>query len=166
MTSASVAAAGIIGWVGLVVPHLARSLVGPDFATAAARSAMLLGARIFARDRHAGANQRHDRGAARHADRGHRHAVLHLAARRRRRKAGRDMQRRQRVSPSAIPTAIIGRHEHRARRRRSVACSAPTAAARRRCSKTVLGLLAAARRRESRSTVGRWRALAYESARG
>jgi len=31
-TSASVATAGIIGWVGLVVPHLARSLVGPDFA--------------------------------------------------------------------------------------------------------------------------------------
>jgi iron complex transport system permease protein len=30
-TSASVATAGIIGWVGLVVPHLARSLVGPDF---------------------------------------------------------------------------------------------------------------------------------------
>src|SRR6266446_5094134 len=29
VTSASVAAAGIIGWVGLVVPHLARSLVDP-----------------------------------------------------------------------------------------------------------------------------------------
>jgi iron complex transport system permease protein len=31
VTSASVAAAGVIGWVGLVVPHLARALVGPDF---------------------------------------------------------------------------------------------------------------------------------------
>src|SRR6516165_6496815 len=31
VTSASVATAGIIGWVGLVVPHMARSLVGPDF---------------------------------------------------------------------------------------------------------------------------------------
>ncbi|HEY6259444.1 MAG TPA: iron ABC transporter permease [Xanthobacteraceae bacterium] len=30
-TSASVATSGIIGWVGLVVPHLARALVGPDF---------------------------------------------------------------------------------------------------------------------------------------
>src|SRR5215510_928067 len=30
VTSASVATAGIIGWVGLVVPHMARSLVGPD----------------------------------------------------------------------------------------------------------------------------------------
>jgi iron complex transport system permease protein len=31
VTSASVATAGIIGWVGLVVPHIARSLVGADF---------------------------------------------------------------------------------------------------------------------------------------
>ena len=31
VTSASVATAGIVGWVGLVVPHLARALVGPDF---------------------------------------------------------------------------------------------------------------------------------------
>jgi len=31
MTAASVAIAGIIGWVGLLVPHAARLLVGPDF---------------------------------------------------------------------------------------------------------------------------------------
>ena len=31
VTAASVAAAGVIGWVGLIVPHLARFLVGPDF---------------------------------------------------------------------------------------------------------------------------------------
>lgn len=31
-TSAAVASAGIIGWVGLVVPHLARRMVGPGFA--------------------------------------------------------------------------------------------------------------------------------------
>ncbi len=31
MTSAAVAASGIIGWVGLVVPHLARLTVGPSF---------------------------------------------------------------------------------------------------------------------------------------
>jgi iron complex transport system permease protein len=30
ITAASVANSGIIGWVGLVVPHLARALVGPD----------------------------------------------------------------------------------------------------------------------------------------
>jgi len=32
VTSASVAVAGVIGWIGLVVPHLSRALVGPDFA--------------------------------------------------------------------------------------------------------------------------------------
>lgn len=42
-TSASVATAGIIGWVGLVVPHLARSLVGPDFARLLPASAILGG---------------------------------------------------------------------------------------------------------------------------
>jgi iron complex transport system permease protein len=31
MTSAAVAASGIIGWIGLVVPHLARLVVGPAF---------------------------------------------------------------------------------------------------------------------------------------
>jgi len=31
MTSAAVAASGIIGWVGLVVPHLARLLIGAAF---------------------------------------------------------------------------------------------------------------------------------------
>jgi len=30
-TSASVAISGIIGWVGLVVPHMARLVVGPEF---------------------------------------------------------------------------------------------------------------------------------------
>jgi len=32
VTSASVATAGIIGWVGLVLPHVASTLAGPDFA--------------------------------------------------------------------------------------------------------------------------------------
>jgi iron complex transport system permease protein len=43
VTSASVATAGIIGWVGLVVPHLARSLVGPDFARLLPATAILGG---------------------------------------------------------------------------------------------------------------------------
>jgi iron complex transport system permease protein len=42
-TAASVAAAGIIGWVGLVVPHLARFLVGPDFGKLIPASALLGG---------------------------------------------------------------------------------------------------------------------------
>lgn len=41
VTSSSVAAAGVIGWVGLVVPHIARFLVGPDFARLLPVSAML-----------------------------------------------------------------------------------------------------------------------------
>jgi iron complex transport system permease protein len=32
MTSAAVAVSGVIGWVGLLVPHLARLIVGPAFA--------------------------------------------------------------------------------------------------------------------------------------
>jgi iron complex transport system permease protein len=43
VTSASVATAGIIGWVGLVVPHIARTLVGPDFARLVPASALLGG---------------------------------------------------------------------------------------------------------------------------
>jgi iron complex transport system permease protein len=43
MTAATVATCGVIGWVGLVVPHLARSLVGPDFSRLAP-VALLLGA--------------------------------------------------------------------------------------------------------------------------
>jgi iron complex transport system permease protein len=31
MTAAAVSISGIVGWVGLLVPHLARLAVGPDF---------------------------------------------------------------------------------------------------------------------------------------
>lgn len=31
VTSASVAVAGIVGWIGLVIPHLARAVVGPNY---------------------------------------------------------------------------------------------------------------------------------------
>jgi iron complex transport system permease protein len=43
VTSASVATSGVIGWVGLVVPHLARALVGPDFPKLLPTSALLGG---------------------------------------------------------------------------------------------------------------------------
>ena len=43
MTSASVATAGIIGWIGLIVPHIARTLVGPDFARLIPAAALLGG---------------------------------------------------------------------------------------------------------------------------
>jgi iron complex transport system permease protein len=41
MTAASVSAAGMVGWVGLVVPHAARMLVGPDARRALPASALL-----------------------------------------------------------------------------------------------------------------------------
>ena len=43
MTSAAVAISGVIGWIGLVIPHFARLLVGPDFRRLLPAS-MLLGA--------------------------------------------------------------------------------------------------------------------------
>jgi iron complex transport system permease protein len=50
VTSASVAAAGIIGWIGLVVPHIARTLVGPDFARLVPTAALLGGGFLLAID--------------------------------------------------------------------------------------------------------------------
>lgn len=43
VTAASVSIAGVIGWIGLVIPHIARLLVGPDFRRLLPAS-MLLGA--------------------------------------------------------------------------------------------------------------------------
>lgn len=41
MTAASVSAAGMVGWVGLVIPHVARMLVGSDARRALPASALL-----------------------------------------------------------------------------------------------------------------------------
>jgi len=41
ITAASVAISGIIGWVGLVIPHFARALVGPDHRLLLPASALL-----------------------------------------------------------------------------------------------------------------------------
>ncbi|MCH3964789.1 MAG: iron ABC transporter permease [Clostridium sp.] len=42
ITAASVSIGGIIGWVGLIIPHLARMIVGPNYKTALPAS-MLIG---------------------------------------------------------------------------------------------------------------------------
>jgi iron complex transport system permease protein len=47
VTSASVATSGVIGWVGLVVPHLARALVGPDFPRLLPTAALLGGGYVL-----------------------------------------------------------------------------------------------------------------------
>jgi iron complex transport system permease protein len=54
MTAAAVSISGVIGWIGLLVPHLARFLVGPDFSRLLPASLLLgagylLGVDTFAR---------------------------------------------------------------------------------------------------------------------
>jgi iron complex transport system permease protein len=43
MTASAVSISGMIGWIGLVIPHLARMLVGPSF-TILLPASVLLGA--------------------------------------------------------------------------------------------------------------------------
>ncbi|WP_341644427.1 FecCD family ABC transporter permease [Thauera sp. SDU_THAU2] len=50
MTAAAVSIAGIIGWIGLVVPHAARLLVGPEFSRLLPATALLGGAFLVAAD--------------------------------------------------------------------------------------------------------------------
>jgi iron complex transport system permease protein len=54
MTAAVVSISGIIGWVGLLIPHFARLMVGPDFTrlfpvTALLGAAFMLGVDTAAR---------------------------------------------------------------------------------------------------------------------
>jgi iron complex transport system permease protein len=50
MTAAAVSISGIIGWIGLLVPHVARTLVGPDFARLLPATLMLGGGYLVAID--------------------------------------------------------------------------------------------------------------------
>ena len=50
MTSAAVAISGVIGWIGLVIPHFARLLVGPDFSRLLPTSILLGAAFLLAVD--------------------------------------------------------------------------------------------------------------------
>lgn len=50
LATAAVSIAGIIGWVGLVVPHVARLLVGPDFGRLLPASLMLGGGFLVVAD--------------------------------------------------------------------------------------------------------------------
>jgi iron complex transport system permease protein len=50
MTSAAVAVSGIVGWVGLLVPHLARLVVGPAFARLLPMTVILGAAYLLAVD--------------------------------------------------------------------------------------------------------------------
>ncbi len=50
MTSAAVAISGVIGWIGLVIPHFARLLTGPDFSRLLPVSVLLGAAFLVAVD--------------------------------------------------------------------------------------------------------------------
>lgn len=50
MTSAAVSVSGIIGWIGLLVPHVARAIVGPDFSRLLPASLLLGGCYLVAMD--------------------------------------------------------------------------------------------------------------------
>jgi iron complex transport system permease protein len=50
MTAAAVSISGVIGWIGLLVPHIARMLVGPNFPALLPMSALLGGAFLLAVD--------------------------------------------------------------------------------------------------------------------
>lgn len=50
MTSAAVSVSGIIGWIGLLVPHMARMAVGPDFSRLLPASLLLGGCYLVGMD--------------------------------------------------------------------------------------------------------------------
>ena len=50
MTAACVSISGIVGWVGLLVPHMVRMLVGPGFALVLPLSALIGGGFLLAVD--------------------------------------------------------------------------------------------------------------------
>lgn len=50
LTAATVAVAGVIGWVGLVIPHLVRLIIGPDHRILIPASALLGGVYVLGMD--------------------------------------------------------------------------------------------------------------------
>ncbi|MFD2237593.1 FecCD family ABC transporter permease [Aureimonas populi] len=50
MTAAAVSVSGVVGWIGLLVPHVARMIVGPDFSRLLPASLMLGGGYLVAVD--------------------------------------------------------------------------------------------------------------------
>ena len=46
-TASVTAIAGVVGWVGLVIPHIARMLVGPDFGRLLPVAARDAGVRLY-----------------------------------------------------------------------------------------------------------------------
>jgi iron complex transport system permease protein len=79
VTAAAVSISGIIGWVGLVIPHVARMLVGPDHRVLLPAS-VAIGGTYSVAHRQPGQERDHRRAPAEHPDRHHRRALLRLPA--------------------------------------------------------------------------------------
>ena len=79
-TATAVAISGIIGWIGLVIPHCARLVVGPEFTRLLPVSALFGAAFMLAVDT-LGRTIARDRDSAGRADRGRGIAGVRLAAR-------------------------------------------------------------------------------------
>ena len=50
MTAAATSLCGIVGWVGLLIPHIVRMLVGPNYAVVLPMSALLGGGFLLGMD--------------------------------------------------------------------------------------------------------------------
>ena len=80
LAAAAVAVSGVIGFVGLVIPHVVRLLWGSDHRFLIPASALLGAAFLVLADAARPHRRRPDRAARRRGHRVHRRAVLHLAA--------------------------------------------------------------------------------------
>ena len=75
MTASAVSVAGIIGWVGLIIPHVARGIVGPDYGRLLPVSAVIGAVYLLARRRRGPLGGPLEL-PSRHPHRAHRCAVL------------------------------------------------------------------------------------------
>ena len=165
MTSAAVAISGVIGWIGLVIPHFARLLVGPGLLAAAAD---LGPARrgVPAGCGHARAHGRAHRDPAGRADRFRRHAAVPVAARDARDGAGSEAGSAE-SRLSATAATRVGRDVSLSLEAGEVMCLlGPNGSGKTTLFKTLLGLLPAqggqvlmdGDRRCARASGTRWRA--------
>ena len=133
MTAACVSISGIVGWVGLLIPHIVRMLVGPGFPAVLPMSALIGGGFLLAVDNLARAAG-HDRDSAGHPHGPDRRALLRArpgadaaAVVLSLRADGRSLRLSRRPDAAARGRASTSKPARRS------ACSGPTAPARPRC---------------------------------
>ena len=142
MTASVVAIAGVIGWVGLIMPHMARMLVGPNF-DRLLPAAMLLGAGYLLLVDTLARTHRRGRDPDRHPDRLRRRAGLPLAAGARPRRAGHEARGASSLG-FGYPGKPVGRDVDLAVGAGEVVCLlGPNGSGKTTLFKTLLGLLPA-----------------------